>query len=149
MAHANDGGGSIRIPASACGLVNLKPTRGRVPAGPLSGEPLSGLAIELCVSRSLRDSAALLDAVAGADVGAPNVIASPARPFIDETSVPPGRLKIAWSAKAINDAPVDAEVISDLEKSVALLESLGHELTEEAPQIHWPSYFDALLTVQA
>ncbi len=147
MAHANDGGGSIRIPASACGLVNLKPTRGRVPAGPLSGEPLSGLAIELCVSRSLRDSAALLDAVAGADVGAPNVIASPARPFIDETSVPPGRLKIAWSAKAINDAPVDAKVISYLEKSVALLESLGHELTEEAPQIHWPSYFNALVTI--
>ncbi|MDP6475798.1 MAG: amidase [Alphaproteobacteria bacterium] len=147
IAHANDGGGSIRIPASACGLVGLKPTRARVPAGPLAGEPLSGLAIELCVSRSVRDSAALLDAVAGADVGAANVIAAPARPFSDEVSVPPGRLKIAWSAKAINDAPVNAEVAAGLERSVALLESLGHELHEEAPQIDWPSYFEALVTI--
>ncbi len=147
MAHANDGGGSIRIPASACGLVGLKPTRNRVPAGPVSGEPLSGLAIELCVSRSVRDSAALLDAVAGADVGAPNVIASPARPFIDETSIPPGRLRIAWSAKAINDAAVDGDVISGLERGVALLESLGHELIEDAPVIDWPSYFDALVAI--
>ena len=147
MAHANDGGGSIRIPASACGLVGLKPTRNRVPAGPVSGEPLSGLAIELCVSRSVRDSAALLDAVAGADVGAPNVIASPARPFIDETSIPPGRLRIAWSAKAINDAGVDGDVISGLERGVALLESLGHELIEDAPVIDWPGYFDALVAI--
>ena len=147
MAHANDGGGSIRIPASACGLVGLKPTRNRVPAGPLSGEPLSGLAIELCVSRSVRDSAALLDAVAGADVGAPNVIAAPARPFLDESALPPGRLKIAWSAKAINNAPVDAEVIAGLDKCVALLESLGHELVEDAPVIDWPNYFDALVTI--
>ncbi len=147
MAHANDGGGSIRIPAAACGLVGLKPTRGRVPAGPVSGEPLSGLAIELCVSRSVRDSAALLDAVAGTDTGAPNVIAAPERPFLDETSTPPGKLKIAWSAKAINDAPVDAEVIAGLENTVALLQSLGHELVEDAPAIDWPSYFDALTTI--
>jgi amidase len=147
MAHANDGGGSIRIPASACGLVGLKPTRGRVPAGPVSGEPLSGLAIELCVSRSVRDSAALLDAVAGADVGAPNVIAAPARPFLDESALPPGRLKIAWSAKAINGAPVDPEVVAGLDKCVSLLESLGHELVEDAPVIDWPSYFDALVAI--
>jgi amidase len=147
MAHANDGGGSIRIPAAACGLVGLKPTRGRVPAGPVSGEPLSGLAIELCVSRSVRDTAALLDAVEGADVGAPNVITPPVRPFIDETSVPPGRLKIAWSATPPNDAAVDAEVVAGLKKSVALLESLGHELIEDAPKIDWPSYFDALVVI--
>jgi len=117
--------------------------------GPVSGEPLSGLAIELCVSRSVRDSAALLDAVAGADVGAPNVIAAPARPFLDESFLPPGRLKIAWSAKAINGVPVDPEVIVGLDKCVSLLESLGHELVEDAPVIDWPRYFDALVAIWA
>lgn len=81
LAHANDGGGSIRIPASCNGLVGLKPSRDRIPTGPDYGDPLCGLACEFIVSRSVRDSAALLDLVAGADVGAPGQLAAPARPY--------------------------------------------------------------------
>jgi amidase len=95
----------------------------------------------------VRDSAALLDAVAGADIGTPNVIAPPARPWLDEASAAPGKLKIAWTVKAINDAPVDSEVVAGLEKTVVLLKSLGHELVEDGPVIDWPSYFEALVVV--
>src|SRR5205085_9189534 len=84
IAHANDGGGSIRIPASCNGLVGLKPSRDRVPTGPDYADPLCGLAVEFAVTRSVRDAAALLDAVAGPDVGAPSHLVPPARPYREE-----------------------------------------------------------------
>ena len=98
MAHANDGGGSIRIPASCCGLFGLKPTRARNPLGPDFGEGWGGLVAEHAVTRSVRDSAALLDATAGPDIGDPYWAPSMARPFTKEVGVDPGRLRIACVA---------------------------------------------------
>ena len=84
IAHANDGGGSIRIPAAACGLVGLKPTRQRISEGPLIGDNMSGLTVELAVSRSVRDTAAILDAVQGPSPGDPYVAPPPERPYMEE-----------------------------------------------------------------
>jgi len=91
MAHANDGGGSIRIPASCCGVFGMKPTRARNPLGPDFGDIISGMVCEHAVTRSVRDSAALLDATAGPDVGDPYWAPPPARPFADEVNAEPGR----------------------------------------------------------
>src|SRR6266540_833210 len=90
VAHANDGGGSIRIPASECGLVGLKPTRQRISEGPLIGDNMSGLTVELAVSRSVRDTAAILDAVEGPAPGDPYVAPPPERPYVDELGADPG-----------------------------------------------------------
>src|SRR3954468_7802124 len=92
FAHASDGGGSIRIPASACGLVGLKPTQGRISLGPVRDE--SNLGVELCVSRSVRDTALLLDAVHGPGVGDTVIAPAPVRPYVDELGADPGRLRI-------------------------------------------------------
>ena len=89
LAGGGDGGGSIRIPASCCGLFGLKPTRGRTPTGPMQGELWRGATVEHVITRSVRDCAAMLDAVAGPDVGAPYFAPPPARPFLDETKTPP------------------------------------------------------------
>jgi amidase len=135
MAHATDGGGSIRIPASCCGLVGLKPTRGRTPQGPVVGEVWRGLSVGHALTRSVRDCAALLDATQGGDVGAPYEIKPPARPYLEEVGAPPGRLRIAYaSAPSLADA-VDPECVAGVEATVALLRDLGHEVVEAAPPI--------------
>ena len=134
-AHANDGGGSIRGPAAWCGLVGLKPTRGRNPLGPDYGDFVGGLVAEHVVTRSVRDSAAILDATAGPDAGAPYVTAPPARPFLDEVGVDPGQLKIAVSARSIHGHdpdPVCADAVKDAAKLCA---SLGHEVVEDVPKV--------------
>src|SRR6185295_16383394 len=103
IAHANDGGGSIRIPASSNGLVGLKPTRDRTPSGPDASDPLFGQAIEFVVTRSV------LDAVAGADAGAPSIAPVEAGSFLSQLGRPPGRLRIACMAKSPFGAPLHPE----------------------------------------
>ena len=106
VAHATDGGGSIRIPASCCGLFGLKPTRARTPMGPKRGEGWGGVSVGHVVSRSVRDSAAFLDATAGAAPGDPYPAPPPPRPFLDEAKTAPGRLRIAFSTKPAIPADV-------------------------------------------
>ncbi|WP_046867382.1 amidase [Microvirga massiliensis] len=135
MAHATDGGGSIRIPASCCGLFGLKPTRGRTPDGPFLGESWHGASIGHAVTRSVRDSARLLDAIAGPDLGAPYGIAPPERPFAEAAITPPGRLRIAFSAVAPNGAAVSPECATAVENAARFCAELGHHVEESAPHI--------------
>lgn len=137
LAHANDAGGSIRVPAACCGLFGMKPTRARTPAGPLMGEMIFGYGVEHAVTRSVRDSAALLDATAGPDPGAPYFAPPPSRSYLEEVSAPPGRLRIAFSDVAWNGAKVSAEVQGALRRAAALCEALGHELTPAQPEVAW------------
>jgi len=134
MAHANDGGGSIRIPASCCGLFGLKPSRGRNSMAPFMIG--SGVAVEHAVSRSVRDSAALLDATAGPAPGDPYWAPPPERPFIDEVGADPGKLRIAFSAKPINGVPVHADCLAALEDAAKQCEDLGHVVEEAHPDFH-------------
>lgn len=146
-AGGGDGGGSIRIPASCCGLFGLKPTRGRTPAGPVAGELWQGATIEHCITRSVRDSAAMLDAIAGPDVGAPYWAPQPARPFLDEVMTAPGRLRIAFTSSPFLGHTVHPDCVASLTDAVALLESLGHELVEAAPPVDREEFNRAFLTV--
>jgi amidase len=130
MAHANDLGGSIRFPASCCGLFGLKPTRARNPLGPEYGDVLAGMAVEHALTRSVRDSAALLDATAGPDLGDPYPAPAPRRPFLAEVGADPGRLRIAWSARTANGAAAHPDCLAALGDAVELCADLGHELVE-------------------
>ncbi len=126
MAHANDGGGSIRIPASNCGLVGLKPSRQRISEGPLVGDIMSGLTCELVVSRSVRDTAAILEAVHGPAPGDPYVAPPPARPYGEEVGADPGKLRIALWTETIVEQDPDPEVLAAATGGAKLLEGLGH-----------------------
>jgi amidase len=130
MAHANDGGGSIRIPASNCGLVGLKPSRQRTSEGPLVGDFMSGLTAELCVSRSIRDTAALLEAVHGPAPGDPYVAPPPLRPYTEEVGADPGKLRIALWTETVIEQDADPEVVAAARGAAKTLEGCGHEVEE-------------------
>lgn len=130
MAHANDGGGSIRIPASNCGLVGLKPSRQRTSEGPIAGDFMSGLTAELCVSRSVRDTAALLEAVHGPAAGDPYVAPPPLRPYTEEVGADPGKLRIALWTETVIEQDADPEVVAAAKAAARTLEGLGHVVEE-------------------
>jgi amidase len=133
IGHANDGGGSIRIPASECGLVGLKPTRGRVSHGPQVGESWFGCTIDGAVTRTVRDAAAALWALQGAMPGDPYTAPTPHRSYTDEVGVDPGRLRIGIHTEPQPGFEVDAACIQAVTRAGGLLESLGHHVEQAAP----------------
>jgi amidase len=135
LASGGDGGGSIRIPASCCGLFGLKPSRGRTPTGPDYGELWQGAAIEHVITRSVRDSAAMLDATCGPDSGAPFQVQSPQRPYLQEIERPPGRLRIAFNTRSPLDTPVHPEYVQATLDAARLLQELGHDVAEAVPGV--------------
>ena len=149
MAGGGDGAGSIRMPASCCGLFGLKPTRGRNPAGRGRGESWRGAAIEHVLTRSVRDSAAMLDATHGPEPGAPFEISPPARPFSREVGADPGRLRIAWTTEPMLGASVHPDCAEAVTGTVKLLDDLGHEVVEDSPRVDGPKFARAFLCMLA
>lgn len=151
MGHANDGGGSIRIPASECGLVGLKPSRGRVSSGPDFGDVMGGLTCELVVSRSVRDTATVLDAVHGMVPGDPYAAPTPARPFLEEVGTDPGRLRIGLMVSSPAGAVVvDPDCVAAAEAAAHLLESLGHQVEVSHPKaLDDPEFVSHFITAWA
>jgi len=147
IAHASDGGGSIRIPASCCGVFGLKPTRGRNPLGPDFGDLWRGFHCEHVITRSVRDSAAMLDATAGADTGAPYYAAPPGKSFLSEVGVEPGKLRIAFTSEHLFGSNIDADCRKGLEYTAKLCEDLGHDVVEIAPQIDGINVTKATMTL--
>lgn len=135
MGHGNDGGGSIRIPAAWCGLVGLKPSRGRVPIGPAVGEAVSGFAHEFALTRSVRDAAALLDAVSGPAAGDRYYVAGPPKPFAAALEERPPALRVAGCTSSPFGDPVEPHVRSVVEEVLRVLEQMGHRVVEACPPV--------------
>ncbi|MFT3662679.1 MAG: amidase [Gordonia sp. (in: high G+C Gram-positive bacteria)] len=147
VAGANDGGGSIRIPAACNGLVGLKPSRGLTPYGPQTGESGFGIAVEGVVARSVRDSAGLLDAIAGPHRYADYLTAPPAERFTDAITARPGTLRIGYSThSAITESP-EPEAVAAVEYTAGLLRDLGHEVVEVAPPYDDKALAETFLTI--
>lgn len=147
MAGGGDGGGSIRIPAAYCGLFGLKPSNGRNPNGPGHARVWQGAVQNHVISRSVRDSAAALDAAQGADPGSPYEIRPPARPYLDEVETDPGRLKIAFNARSPIGTPVHADCVQAVEQAARLLESLGHDVEEARPEVNGKALAKSYVTM--
>jgi Asp-tRNA(Asn)/Glu-tRNA(Gln) amidotransferase A subunit family amidase len=148
-AHATDGGGSIRIPASCCGLFGLKPSRGRTSFGPKLGEGWNGMTSEHAITRSVRDSAALLDVIAGPARGDPYGIPAPRQPYLDALSERVRPLRIAYTAVAPSGTPVDERVVAALMATVEALRAIGHVCVEAVPELDGPAVSDANVKVIA
>ncbi len=148
-AHANDGGGSIRIPASACGLVGLKPTRGRNSLAPNYGDIINGIICEHVVTRSVRDSAGILDATSGAVPGEPYAPTPPVRPYSEEILRPPKRLRIALGTTPLTQSDVHSDCIEAVEATAKLCEELGHHVEIASPQVDNRSMLKAFSAVFA
>ncbi|HET6326537.1 MAG TPA: amidase family protein [Planctomycetaceae bacterium] len=147
IATASDGGGSIRIPASCCGLFGLKISRGRNPEFP--GVKDDGLSVNHCVARSVRDSAALLDATRGPTVGERWYAPPPTRPYLQEVGAPPGRLRIAFMTKNFAGALVHPDCIKAVEATAKLCEELGHTVEEAVPQFDGRLFGESFLVLWA
>jgi amidase len=145
LAHGTDGGGSIRIPASCCGVFGLKPSRGRVSAAPFAS--LEGLSTAGPIARSVADAAAFLDVLAGYEPGDPWWAPPPERPFASEVGVDPGRLRIAVTSTPPFETPVDPECVAALESAAELLAGLGHEIVDATPPWSVPGLAEAFITV--
>ena len=135
VAHASDGRGSIRIPAAASGVFGLKPTRARTPLGPDRGEGWGGFSCNHVVSISVRDSAAMLDAIHGPEASSPYVAPPPERPYLEEVGREPGRLRIFFTDKSPYGDAIDPEVAAAVRGTAKLLEQLGHHVEERAPSL--------------
>jgi amidase len=149
MAHGNDGGGSLRTPASCCGVFGFKPTRGRNSLGPEYGDLFCGLICEHALTRSVRDSAALLDITSGQAAGDPYVILRPVRPFIEEVGADPGRLLIAFTTESPAGTPVHTECKRAVNEVATLCAELGHEIVEATPKFDVKKLGDAFTNLWA
>ena len=149
LAHGGDGGGSIRVPASCCGIFGMKPTRGRNPMGPDISESWNGFVLEHVLTRSVRDSAAVLDATHGVDLGAPYCAPPPARPFLEEVRRDPGPLRVAFTAQNLFGKTTHPDCKAALEDAAALLQTLGHEVEEVPFPIERETWVPAFLKVLA
>lgn len=147
MAHANDGNGSIRVPASACHLFGLKPTRQRTPTGPDAGDLLGGRGVEFVVSRTVRDAARLLDVVHGPDPGAPSIPPSPPRTFSEAVDQSGPQLRIAFNTNSFSGERSSAECAAAVEHLAHLCAARGHRVEELQPSMDWGYFQDGLLKI--